>query len=109
MNTFRGSCPSCGDVELTTPDLRLEIDETLGAPRLSFAFDCRVCEAHVRGEASQELARSLQFAGVAIHVHRMPEEAREEHIGAPLSEDEVINFGLWLEFAENPLAELIEA
>lgn len=106
MTTIKATCPECGDVDLTPAEVRLEVRETLAGPLSDFAFDCRTCEAHVRGEATDDIVRSLERAGVLVRLTRLPAEVREEHQGAPISEDEVIAFGQWLESAIEPIRAL---
>ena len=109
MTTIKATCPQCGDVDLTPRDLVLDVEETLSAPVNSFVFHCRCCESQVRGEATVEVARSLERAGVRIRLHRLPAEVRETHVGPAISEDEVIAFGRLLEEANDPMRYLVSA
>ena len=109
MNTIKATCPQCGDVDQTPRDLVLVVEETLSAPLNSFVFHCHGCEAQVRGEATLEVARSLERAGVPLRLHRLPAEAREAHVGPVISEDDVIAFGRFLEEANDPMRYLVSA
>jgi hypothetical protein len=55
----RATCPSCGDVVLTTDDLGLDLHDT---PR--FLFACPRCHDHVSHEVPAGIVHVLQAAGV---------------------------------------------
>ena len=109
MTTIKATCPECGDVELTPADVRVEVEETLAAPVSVFAFDCRFCDTHVRGPVDQPTADALTRAGARTVHFRLPAEVREPHEGQPLTEDEVIAFGRWLEKAADPIRHVAAA
>ena len=109
MTTIKATCPDCGDVTLTIADVRLEVEETLTESVTCFAFECRACERHVRGEATPEVVRSLSRAGATVRHFRLPAEAREAHSGPVISEDDVIQFGQWLEQTPDPIRALVPA
>jgi hypothetical protein len=107
--TIKATCPECGDVDLTPAAVRLMTFDTLSGPRHSFMFDCRACESHVTGTATAMIAAALRRAGVTEQFRPMPAEAREMHTGAPICEDDVIAFGMWLEGANDPIDHVVAA
>jgi hypothetical protein len=56
----RATCPSCGDVVLTTDEIGLELDA--GRPR--FLFVCPGCHGQVCREVPPGIVHVLQAAGV---------------------------------------------
>ncbi|CAB4938320.1 MAG: hypothetical protein F2842_03520 [Actinobacteria bacterium] len=109
MTTIKATCPECGDVELTPAEVRVEVEETLAAPVSAFAFECRVCATHVRGPVDQPTAAALTRSGARTVHRRLPAEVREPHAVTPLTEDEVIAFGRWLEQSVDPIRHVLAA
>jgi predicted RNA-binding Zn-ribbon protein involved in translation (DUF1610 family) len=58
----RATCPGCGDVELTTTDLGLQLDPA--GPR--FVFACPRCHQRVSHDVPAGIIHILQAAGVAV-------------------------------------------
>ena len=56
----RATCPSCGDVVLTTDDLGLDLHEAIAR----FLFACPRCHAHVSHEVPAGIVHILEAAGV---------------------------------------------
>ncbi len=93
MTTIKATCPICGDVDLTPHDVRLTVAE--GAGWATYTFRCTECNDQIEKPADEEVVALLSSAGVEID--RVPAEALEDHTGAPLSYDDVLDFALWLE------------
>lgn len=74
----RTTCPSCGDVVLTTGDLGLQLDP-VGS---RFLFACPGCHRQVSHQVPSGIIHILQSAGVEVVAPR-PER---------LSEDELARF-----------------
>ncbi len=90
MTTIKASCPSCGEVELTTADVRLMV---CSHPPLSYyAFDCPGCVDEVRKPADEHVVRLLMSGGVPPTVWELPAEALETKVGPPLSYDDLLDF-----------------
>ncbi|MDH3426361.1 MAG: hypothetical protein OEM22_06785 [Acidimicrobiia bacterium] len=81
MTTIRTTCTSCGDIELTHNNLRLELtpEWTSG----SYCFTCPYCSKEESRPASQRVVTILLAAGVVYEV--MDEET-------PISETEIGEF-----------------
>ncbi len=104
MATIKASCPSCGDVELTAAQVRLVVCTV--ADWSYYSFTCDQCTDEVRKPAGAEVVSLLRTGGVKVERWTVPAEALEEHDGPAIAYDDVLDFALWLERAENPVAAL---
>lgn len=101
MATVRASCPTCGDVELTTRDLGLQRCSDNGSS--SYSFVCPACRVMVSKPAAEQVVSMLRGAGVAVHDWALPAELAEARHGPPVSHDDLLAFHLaladpgWLE------------
>lgn len=88
--TIRASCPTCGDVELTTSDVRVLLcaDTNEG----SYAFQCPSCRVAVSKPAEPRVVDVLVASGVKLTVWQLPTELNESHAGAPISYDDLLQF-----------------
>jgi len=87
---IRASCPTCGDVELTSRDLtvRLCAADNQG----SYAFRCPVCELIVSKLAEPAIIELLSSSGVPVTVWELPAELAETHTGATITYDDILDF-----------------
>jgi hypothetical protein len=99
MTTIKASCPACGEVELTHADIRLEVCSH--APLSFYAFDCPSCVSEVRKPADSHVISLLISGGVSASVWEIPAEALEEHHGAPLGYDDLLDFVMVLTSADD--------
>ncbi|MDG1411528.1 MAG: hypothetical protein P8L46_12480 [Acidimicrobiales bacterium] len=90
MATIRASCETCGDVELTTDDIRIRvcIDDNRG----DYSFKCPDCEMTVLKAAEPRTIDLLVAAGVAVDAWSLPAEMHEAKIGRPISHDDLLEF-----------------
>ena len=95
MTIIKASCPTCGDIELTTDKLRFVLNSV--AERSFYAFTCESCQERITKPASPEIVRLLTLGGVTPERVDVPEEALEEHHGSPLSWDDVLDFSSMLD------------
>lgn len=94
MTTIKASCPCCGEVELTSADVRLMV---CSHPGLSYyAFDCPSCSDEVRKPADDHIVSLLISGGVPATVFEVPEEVLEHHDGPALTYDDLLDFVLHL-------------
>lgn len=94
MTTIKASCPSCGEVELTSDEVRLRV---CTHPDLSYyAFDCPGCDHEVRKDADDNVISLLIAGGVSAEVWEVPEEAMEPHHGGSLTYDDLLDFAVEL-------------
>ncbi len=94
VTTIKASCPSCGEVELTSADITLRVCNH--APLSYYAFTCRGCGEEVRKPADDHVVSLLVSGGVPATVWEVPAEALEEHTGPRLSYDDLLDFALHL-------------
>lgn len=94
MTTIKASCPTCGEVELTPADVSLMVCSH--APLSYYAFVCATCSQEVRKPADDHVVSLLVSGGVPAQVWELPAEVLEPKIGAPLSYDDLLDFGLAL-------------
>ena len=90
MATIRASCPTCGDVELTTRDVSVHVcsDNNEG----SYAFRCPLCRFAVSKPAETRIVDLLVSSGVRMAVWSLPAELVEPRSGAPISYDDLLEF-----------------
>lgn len=90
MATIRATCPSCGDVDLTTAEVRVMVCSTTSES--TYAFTCPGCRLAVTKPADTRVVDVLVASGVALSVWRMPAELDEVHAGPPISYDDLLEF-----------------
>src|SRR3954451_17315813 len=104
MTTIKASCPSCGDDELTSAQVRLVV---CSIQDWSFyAFTCHTCHDEVRKPAASDVITLLQSGGVLAEVWAVPAEALEKHDGDAISYDDVLDFALRLQALDDVTAAL---
>ncbi len=93
--TIRASCPTCGDVELTTRDVTVQVcaDTNDGA----YSFLCPTCATRVSKAAEARIVDLLVSSGVRLELWRMPAELNELHAGDPITYDDVLEFHFLLQ------------
>lgn len=94
VTTIKASCPTCGDVTLTPPDVRLVVCTV--AAWSFYAFECTSCTQEVRKAATDDVVRLLRSGGIIPESWEVPAEALEERTGAPVGWDDVLDFTLAL-------------
>jgi len=90
MSIIKASCPGCGDVEITPAQVWLVVCTVPSWTH--YAFECPGCVEEVRKHASDEVVALLRDAGVVPDQWVVPAEALEQHTGAPISWDDVLDF-----------------
>jgi hypothetical protein len=90
MPTIRATCSDCGDVELTTADVRVRvcIEDNSG----SYLFRCPACQMAVVKPAEPRIVDLLVASGVELSTWRLPGELYETRVGAPLTHDDLLDF-----------------
>lgn len=94
MTTIKASCPTCGEVELTSKDIALRVCSH--APLSYYAFDCPKCRDEVRKPADDHIISLLMSGGVRAQVWEVPPEALEPKAGPNLTYDDLLDFVLHL-------------
>lgn len=90
MATIRASCPSCGDVELTTKDVSVQVCSATNQG--SYSFLCPVCRLAVSKQAEARIVDLLVSSGVRLSVWHLPAELDEAHEGPAISYDDLLEF-----------------
>ncbi len=93
--TIRASCPTCGDVELTSRDVSVQVCASNNQG--SYAFRCPGCTVAVSKFAEQRIVDLLVSSGVRLAVWSLPAELEESHSGEPLDYDDLLEFHLLLQ------------
>ena len=106
MATIRASCSTCGDVELTTADVRVRV--CINDDRGEYSFRCPVCVMTVVKPAEARTIDLLVASGVAMDTWTLPAELSEPHIGNPICHDDLLDFHAMLG-DEDMIVKLVEA
>ncbi len=90
MATIRASCETCGDVELTTADVRVRV--CINDNRGEYSFRCPRCGMTVVKGAEPRTIDLLVASGVAMDTWTLPAELDERKIGHPINHDDLLEF-----------------
>jgi hypothetical protein len=86
----RASCPTCGDVKMTTRDVQVQVG--YAADSNSYSFLCPSCRLLVNKTATEVIMQVLVGAGVRIVSWSRPAELDEPKIGPPITHDDLLGF-----------------
>jgi hypothetical protein len=88
--TIRATCPTCGDVELSSEQMQVLIcSADQGA---SYAFRCPMCRLMVNKPTDERVVDVLVSSGVMLRTWDMPAEIQERHDGPAISWDDILEF-----------------
>jgi len=90
MATIRASCETCGDVELTTADVRVRV--CINDNRGEYSFRCPVCGMTVVKGAEPRTIDLLVASGVSMDTWSLPAELDERREGLPINHDDLLEF-----------------
>ncbi len=103
MTTIKATCPRCGDVDLVPADVHVTVARELGWS--TYTFTCVGCSDEVCKTADADVVQLLSGAGVRVDNLDIPIEYLEsrvlERTCPPLTSDDLLDFALWLESAED--------
>lgn len=103
MTTIKATCPTCGHVDLTPADVCVTTAPDLGWS--TYTFTCPTCNDPVTKPADEDVVHLLAGAGVRIERLRVPQEYFEARAlvesGSDLTQDDLLDFALWLDHAED--------
>ena len=107
MPTIRATCTDCGDVELTTSDVRVRvcIEDNQG----SYHFRCPTCQMAVVKSAEPRIVDLLVASGVELSTWSLPAELFEDRGGMPLTHDDLLDFHHLLDDPEDACYRDVEA
>ena len=96
MATIRASCGDCGDVELTTADVRVRVCNADNQG--SYLFRCPSCDMTVVKTAEPRTIDLLVASGVSYETWNLPLELAEPRgTGDNLTHDDLIDFHAFLD------------
>jgi hypothetical protein len=95
MPTIRATCTDCGDVELTTADVRVRVCTTDNSG--SYLFRCPTCHMSVVKPAEPRIIDLLVASGVELSTWELPMELFELRSGPALTHDDLLDFHHLLE------------
>ncbi|MEO7555156.1 MAG: hypothetical protein ABIV94_00955 [Acidimicrobiales bacterium] len=90
MAAIRATCAACGDVELTSADVRARICVDNGAA--SYCFRCPVCAVASARPTEPHIIDLLVGSGVELTAWRLPAELFESHSGPAITHDDLLDF-----------------
>ena len=90
MATIRASCPDCGDVELTTSDVRVRV--CLDDDRGEYRFTCPICSMVIVKPAEHRTIDLLVASGVEMDTWTLPAELFETRSGGRINHDDILDF-----------------
>jgi hypothetical protein len=91
MATIRATCGDCGDVELTTADVRVRI--CTADDQGTYLFRCPECSMTVVKAAEPRTLELLVASGVHVTRWDLPRELLESRpAGPPVSHDDLLDF-----------------
>ncbi len=106
MATVRASCPTCGDVELTTREVQVQVCSATDEG--TYSFLCPSCRLIVNKPAEPRVVELLVSAGVRLVNWDMPAELSEAKYGPAINYDDLLAFHFEVE-SENWLEHVIAA
>lgn len=94
MPTIRATCGDCGDVELTTTDVRVRVcvQDNSG----SYLFRCPTCHMSVVKSAEPRIVDLLVASGVELSTWDLPAELHEPKLGPTIDHDDILDFHVLL-------------
>ena len=95
MAWIRASCPTCGDVELSTAEVQVLMCSSTSEG--SYVFRCPTCELAVSKPAEPNVVDVLVASGVSLSVWQLPAELTEERQGPPIGYDDLLDFHFGLQ------------
>ena len=106
VETVRASCPGCGDVELTTRDVTVQMCSA--TEEGTYSFVCPTCRLIVNKPAETRVIELLVSAGVRVVNWDLPAELYEPKSGPPITYDDLLAFHFELD-SDNWLEQVISA
>jgi hypothetical protein len=88
--TIRASCPTCGDIELTSRQVAVRVCSANNQG--SYVFRCPECRMAVSKVADPKIVDLLVSSGVRLTVWHLPAELEESRSGPPISYDDLLEF-----------------
>ena len=90
MTTIKATCPTCGEVGLTTDEVELRVDRS-GREDSFYAFTCPACLTVVRKHADDRIVRLLVSGGVQLRELVARTLLRDRFSGPALTHDDLLD------------------
>lgn len=90
MATIRATCPTCGDIELTSRQMQVLVCSADRAA--AYSFRCPVCRLIVTKPTDNRVVDVLVSSGVPMRTWDVPAEINEVHTGPAISWDDILEF-----------------
>lgn len=90
MATIRANCATCGDVELSTGEVQVQV--CASTRQSSYAFMCPRCRLLVNKPTEPRVVDLLVSAGVRLVTWELPAELSEVRCGPPITYDDLLAF-----------------
>lgn len=94
MTTIRATCATCGDVELTTGDVSVLIDQDSGDG--TYSFRCPLCDSVVVKDCPTHTVDLLVSAGVHYAMCALPDESSPDPAAPAFDHDDLLEFHSFL-------------
>jgi len=88
--TIRATCPTCGDVELSSDDMQVLVCNT--DKSAAYAFRCPICRLMITKPTDHRVVEVLVSSGVALRTWELPAEILEVHTGPAITWDDILEF-----------------
>jgi hypothetical protein len=88
----RVTCPRCGDVEVGSAGVGVQLCISTGAA--TYSFLCPLCLVIVSKPAGDQVVGALTGAGVRVVSWSLPAELAEVKSGPPITHDDLLAFHL---------------
>jgi hypothetical protein len=88
----KATCPRCGDVEVGSTGVGVQLCTTTGAA--TYSFLCPLCQVLVSKPATERVVTALTWAGVRLVPWSLPAELMEARSGPPITHDDLLAFHL---------------
>lgn len=66
MTRIRATCPDCGEVDLSSCDVVLRVEDNVSGSATTYRFECPDCDGTIVKPADQRVTRLLAAGGVAL-------------------------------------------
>jgi hypothetical protein len=96
MATITASCPTCGDIKVTSREVQVQVCSA--TDEATYSLLCPECRLIVNKPAEPRVVELLASAGVRVVHWDLPKELNEQKIGPPISYDDLIAFHFEIQY-----------
>jgi predicted RNA-binding Zn-ribbon protein involved in translation (DUF1610 family) len=88
----RATCPTCGDVDISSADVQLQVCTSTNVA--AYSFRCPLCKVMVNRTTTDRVVEALTQVGVRTVRWGLPAELSEPKLGPPINLDDLLSFHL---------------